>query len=193
MAQSINLVPQEEVYEQTKSKVVKFSSLFSIVLLISVGAISYYILDQKTGLERQLNTLNKDIDTLRSDINELSSIEVTARTLDKRYKVLYELIHTRPEYSRLVTELATRTPETIVITSFSIKDNIISISGQGNDYLSIAGFTNNLLDETFDEGVEGLETLFESAVLNSVSLSTKDGKVDFVLNVTFNGGLLVDE
>jgi Tfp pilus assembly protein PilN len=190
MAQSINLVPQEEVFEQTKSKVVRFSTILSIFLLVVIGGIGYYLVGQKFSLQKQLKNLDSEIEQLRTDITNLSSIEVTARTLDKRYKVLSDIVYSRHQYSLLLSELAARTPPTVDVLSFSIKDDVANISGESTDYLSIADFTNTMIDGNFTGGDQDLQKLFTSAVLQSVTLSSKDGVVKFVLNVSFDGELL---
>jgi Tfp pilus assembly protein PilN len=186
MAQSINLVPQEEVFEQTKSKVVRFSTILSIFLLVVVGGVGYYLISQRMSLRGQLDNLDSEITQLRSDITDMSSIEVTARTLDKRYKVLSDIIYSRFHFSLLLSELKARTPETVIIKSFSMKDTEISLAGESTDYLSIADFTNKLLDQEFEGGNPELKDLFTSAVLNSVTLSNKDGIVNFALKLNMN-------
>ena len=186
MAQSINLVPQEEVFEQTKSKVVRFSTILSIFLLVVVGGIGYYLVGQKLSLKRELDNLDSNITQLRSDIEGLSSIEITARTLDKRYKVLSDIIYSRYHFSNLFSEIKVRTPPTVDVTSFSIKDGTINISGESTDYLSIADFTNTLLDTEFESGKPELKDLFTSAVLSSVTLSNKEGFVNFSMRLEFN-------
>jgi len=190
MAQSINLVPQEEVTEQKKSKLVRFSTVFSVILLIAVSGIGAFLIYQKNTLQAQVDALDAEVGTLRSDINSLSAIEVTARNLDQKYQVLGEMFDTRQYYSLLLEEVRTRTPDNVKVGNFNIDEASIDLNGEGSDYISVATFMNNLLDKNFEGGDPNLNSLFTSVSLNSVSLKGKEGGVTFVIVVSFDPAIL---
>ena len=190
MAQSINLVPQEEVTEQKKSKLVRFSTVFSVILLIAVSGIGAFLIYQKNTLQAQVDALDSEVGTLRSDINSLSAIEVTARNLDQKYQVLGEMFDTRQYYSLLLEEVRTRTPDNVKVGNFNIDEASIDLNGEGSDYISVATFMNNLLDKNFEGGDPNLNSLFTSVSLNSVSLKGKEGGVTFVIVVSFDPAIL---
>ena len=190
MAQSINLVPQEEVIEQTKSKLVRFSTVFSVILLVVISSIGAYLIYQKNTLQEQVESLDSEIGTLRADINSLSAIEINARNLDKKYNVLSELFGSRAYYSLILEELKARTPGNVKIGNFNIHDTDIDLSGDGSDYISVATFMNNLLNKEFEGGNEDLKSLFTSVSLNAVSLKGKEGGVTFVIVVSYDPALL---
>lgn len=191
MAHSINLVPQDEVFEQAKSRIVRFSTILSVLLLIIVGGISFYLVTQKTKLDSEINSLDTRISKLRSDIESLSAIEITARNLDKRYNVVSGLYKSQELYSVLLKEVSVRTPGKIIITNFNIREGKVEISGEGEDYLSISDFTNNLLDENFEGADPNYKNLFTSVSLNSVNLRGKEGKVDYALVISYEPSLLL--
>lgn len=190
MAQSINLVPQEEVTEQKKSKLVRFSTVFSVILLIVVSGIGAFLIYQKNTLQEQVEALDAEIGTLRSDINSLSAIEVTARNLDQKYKVLGEMLDTRQYHSLLLEEVRARTPSSVRVGNFNIDESSIDLNGDGSDYISVATFMNNLLDHNFEGGNPSLKSLFTSVSLNSVSLKGKEGGVTFAIVVSFDPAAL---
>ena len=190
MSQSINLVPQEEVTEQKKSKPVRFSTVFSVILLIAVSGIGAFLIYQKNTLQAQVDALDAEVGTLRSDINSLSAIEVTARNLDQKYQVLGEMFDTRQYYSLLLEEVRTRTPDNVKVGNFNIDEASIDLNGEGSDYISVATFMNNLLDKNFEGGDPNLNSLFTSVSLNSVSLKGKEGGVTFVIVVSFDPAIL---
>ncbi len=190
MSQSINLVPQEEVTEQKKSKLVRFSTVFSVILLIAVSGIGAFLIYQKNTLQAQVDALDAEVGTLRSDINSLSAIEVTARNLDQKYQVLGEMFDTRQYYSLLLEEVRTRTPDNVKVGNFNIDEASIDLNGEGSDYISVATFMNNLLDKNFEGGDPNLNSLFTSVSLNSVSLKGKEGGVTFVIVVSFDPAIL---
>ena len=43
MQESINLIPQEERVEQTKTKVVKLSTILSVIFLLFIGGVGGYL------------------------------------------------------------------------------------------------------------------------------------------------------
>lgn len=185
MAQSINLIPQKEVKEQTKTKVVKFSTILTIVLLVVVSVASAYFLYETRDLKSQISTVDSEIEKLRGQIIELSSIEVTARNLDKKYGVLQDLFDTRLYYSDLLKEVAARSPGGVTFKSLSLRgSDEINISGKATDYITISDFTGRLLEETSDEGI--LENPFSLVTLNSVSLDSQDSTVNFAITVIMN-------
>ena len=190
MSRSINLVPQEEVTEQKKSKLVRFSTVFSVILLIAVSGIGAFLIYQKNTLQAQVDALDAEVGTLRSDINSLSAIEVTARNLDQKYQVLGEMFDTRQYYSLLLEEVRTRTPDNVKVGNFNIDEASIDLNGEGSDYISVATFMNNLLDKNFEGGDPNLNSLFTSVSLNSVSLKGKEGGVTFVIVVSFDPAIL---
>lgn len=191
MAQSINLIPQEEVQEQIKVRLVKFSTIISLFLFLIVAGVSAYFFYATQNLKKQIVALDQEIDKYRNEITTLSDVEVIARNLDKKYNALKAIFNKRIYYSMLVQELYVRKPTTIKFDSFSSRDDTkLSISGDADDYISVADFTNNLLNQSFSSGNEKLKNLFTSVTLNSVSLNSKDSKVSFAITVEFNKELL---
>ncbi|RJR27393.1 hypothetical protein C4561_02475 [candidate division WWE3 bacterium] len=185
--QSINLIPQQEVQEQTKTKVVKLSTVVSILILIIVGGIGGYFFYQTTTLSGSIDDLDSEVEKLRAEINSLAPVEISARNLDSKYKVLNEIFASRGNYSMLAEELRARTPEGILIDSFTLqKGTKISLSGVANNYILISNFMNNLLSPEFQGGNPQLRGMFTSVSLNSVNLEKSKGLVRFAITVDIN-------
>jgi Tfp pilus assembly protein PilN len=182
--QSINLIPQQEVQEQTKSKLVKFSTVFSIILLIVVAGASFYFFYNSKQLENRIENLDKEILNIQREIESLSDIEVIARNLDKKFNVLKELFDSRVYYSKLLSEIDLRRPEGLRVQTFAVRaDDELNISGNGNNYIVISDYTKNLLQEQFGESE--ISRPFESVSLQSVSLDNKDNSANFSIVVKF--------
>ena len=186
MAQSVNLIPDQEVQEQTQKKVVKMSTVFSILVLIVVSGITAYFVYKTTSINSQIKDEDTKIATARSQIQAKSSIEITARNLDKKYKAIKEMLGSRPYYSTLMEEFRARTPEGIVIKNYTmLKDNKISVTGQAVTYVTITTFGNNLLTANFSGGNQKLSGVFKSIILNQVDLS-QSGTVDFSMTIDYD-------
>ncbi len=189
--QSINLIPQQEVTEQTKEKAVKVSTWFSIFMLIVVGGVAGYFVYKTMDLKKQTTTVESEISALRQQITSQSEVEISARNLDKKYSTLKDLFANRILYSLLSKELQARTPEGVTIESITLqKGTKINVSGSANNYIAIANFTNNLVSSEFKDGDPTLKTLFKTVTLNSVSLEKTRNAVTYSINVEINNNLL---
>ena len=185
MAQSINLIPQQEVREQTKTKVVKLSTILSIMLLIIVAGGSFFFFFEARNIKSQNVALESDIEGLRASISSLDTIEITARNLDKKHTALQDIFDSRVFYSKLLQELSLRQPNGISVKSFSMRSSTeINISGTGANYISISDYTNNLLASTYGDSI--IEDPFTEVTLNSVSLESQTSDVTFAISVIFD-------
>ena len=194
MAQSINLIPQEEQQEQRKVKIVKFSSVLSVAVLMVVVGISAYFWNRTSQLEAQIKSTEAEIEDKRKDITNLSEIEVAARTLDAKYLTIDEIFNERRRYSILLDELDKRIPEgTITVNAINFAgDDLdqINLSGEGADYISISNFLDTLSNDNFPAAREGLGSLFYDVTLNSVTLNSSSLDVTYYIISKFSYDLL---
>ncbi|MFC1700518.1 PilN domain-containing protein [Patescibacteria group bacterium] len=188
MPADINLIPQAEIKEQKKTKAIKGSTVFFIVFLLVVLAVGGYFFYITNNLKSQVSSLDGEINTLRADIVGLSDVEISARNLDKKYVVLNTLFSERLKYSLLLKELGNRKPSDLEIQSLDIKPSSMNVSGVADNYISIANFVNSLVNNDFEDGLEGLKEVFISVSLNSVSLEGTTNKVKFFIVVEYDIG-----
>lgn len=194
MTQSINLVPQKEVQQQTEKRLISLSTILVGILLVIVGGIAIYFVVITQNIKKDIAVVDTSITGLRSSITQLSAIEISARNLDKKYKVLSSIFNDRVYFSLLMQEINARRPDTVVMTDFNVREATkIQISGKADTYISVADFTNRLLDKEFEDGKDSLKELFSSVTLNSVNLESKSGGVNFSITVEFNPEVLTNE
>jgi Tfp pilus assembly protein PilN len=193
MVQSINLIPQEEVKEQSKEKAVRVSTILSILILVVVCAVSAYFLFVKMALNAQINSVNAELGTLRSQINSQASLEVLVRNLDKRYSTLNSILKDRVYYSALLEELAARSPAGIEVTNFDFHDKVLNLSGTASNYQIFADFMTNLLDKNYPTGNPALKGLFTNVQLSGLSLLGSSNSVSYSIQVTFDDSLLKEQ
>lgn len=194
MAQSINLIPQEEKVQQRKVKIVKASSVVSVLILLIVTGVAGYFWYRINGIKEAIAAQELEIQKSRTDIGALSEIEVKARNLDGKFKILSEFFAAERNYSILLKELNKRVPQgSVTVTSFTLTGNNksqISLSGEGIDYISIARFIDTLSDDDFEDAGEGLEHLFTNVTLNSVNLDNQDLSVGYFILLDYDPSLL---
>lgn len=194
MSQSINLIPQEEQQEQRKVKVVKMSSVVAILLLLLVIGISGYYWFQKNNIQNQIDAADSRIARSRTDIASLSEIEVVARELDAKYKILNSFFNSKRRYSILLDELNKRVPlGNVTVDTFAItgaEKQTLNLSGAGLDYISIAKFIDTLSDTEYSQAGLGLEDIFYNVTLNSVTLDNRGASVNYFIVTDFRTQLL---
>ena len=181
MANTINLIPQEERIEQQKTKVVKLSTILALVLLVIVGSIGGYFFYRTFAIKQEMNMLEASINGYRSQISELTEIEINARSLYTKSTTLQSIFDTSPTYSILLDSLDRATPSEITVDSFGLsEENTITVSGRASTYNAVQDFSNRLLSQD----------MFTRVELNSVGLESRTEQVSFFIIVSFNGDLL---
>lgn len=191
MPKDINLVPEKVKKEQAKKRLVKKSTLIAILILVLVALGTGYLVLRKYMVKNRIQETEVRIESLRSDIRSMQEIEVKARKLDKQYSTIRSILTGRDRHSVLLNELEARLPSSVEIETFTTgKENTINLSGKGSDYLAVAEFVNNLSNNNFTDGQEGLQELFTNVSLNSVNLDTQSSKARFFIVIKVNSELL---
>ncbi len=190
MLNDINLIPQTEVVEQKKSKVLASSSIFTIILLLISIGVSVYFFTNLSKVNSEIQKTDSEIESLRTKIKSMSEVEIAARNLDKRYNALKNLFTGRSKYSLLLKELEVRKPSDVSIQNSDIRPGQISISGTSGSYISLKSFMDNLLNKEFLDGNAELRDLFTTLSLNSVSLDKSNNSVKFFIVLTYQDGRL---
>lgn len=193
MAQSINLVPQQEKVVQKRSKLVRVSTVLSIGMLVIVALVAAYYFYTVSSLRQDIAQAQDDISVLRTEISKLSRIEISVRNLDRKFTTLKNIYSSTPFYSSLMEELQRRQPESIEIDDFATgEESQVTLSGRGDDYLAVSEFITALTRQETDEASESTESrdYFTNVELKSVSLESQTGRVKYFLTVTINESLL---
>ncbi|HXK52916.1 MAG TPA: PilN domain-containing protein, partial [bacterium] len=171
--------------------VVKLSSVFSVVLLVLVAIYAVYMVYTVNQIKSATRQHEQNIANHRKDINSLKEIEILARSLDGRYKLLSEVLDKRQNYSILLEEITKRMPVTTRIDSWNISaPGTVMISGVADDYLAIAKLLDNMSQKDFVDAGEGMESLLTDITLNSVQLDNQDTDVSFALTVKYDSKLI---
>jgi len=183
MVETINLIPQEERVQQTKTQVVKVSTWISLAILVIVVGVSGYFYYKSLTLKSKIKEIDGSIDALRTEINKLSDIEISARNLFTRSNTLGSIFESRVYYSKLLKELEIATPGSINVKSFGLsKDMTVTVSGEADNYNAVQEFSNKLLERE----------PFLEVTLNSVGLESQEDKVNFFILVKYSEEMLYD-
>ncbi|MFH1088668.1 MAG: hypothetical protein V1719_02395, partial [Patescibacteria group bacterium] len=119
--QSINLIPEAEVQEQTKEKAVKLSTVVTIailVLMVIASGITFY---RVISLKKEIKSVDYDLTSLRKEISGLAPVEISARNLDKKFTTIRDFFANRNIYSLLSAEIKVRTPDGVFLDSMTLQ------------------------------------------------------------------------
>ncbi len=171
----INLLTKEEKQEQVKTKVVKFGTVISVFLLLVVGGISAYFFFKAQNLKKEIQLEEAKIATMRSRIEEMSSVEISARNLYQRYSAIKGIFADRVYNSFLLEHFNSKIPVGVTVNSFNFRgQSEIDISGDAPNYLAVSEFLRNLNAKEDPQ-------VFKSATLTSVTLNASDKSVKYVI------------
>ena len=192
MSQSINLIPQSEVTEQTKERVSKLSTILSIVALVFITGLSVFSYYYTNKLKTDIVTKDQDIKRYQDRVDSLADIEATARNLEAKYIKLKGILDTDAKYSLLLRELKLRSSGIISIQnlSFGLNDTV-NLTGDGDNYISIAKFIKNVNDTSFSSASKGMGGLFTGVTLNTVSLENRTNRAQFFIVINYDRKLLI--
>lgn len=191
MAEFINLIPDQEVVVQKREKAVKTTSILAIIILLIALGITGYLFYTHDQLSKELQAAEAKIDASRQQIASLTSTEITARNLYKKFTSLQDIYSKRTRYSIVLDEFNKRTSAGIQIEDFAIDSTgKISITGSGDNYLLVAKFMKDLTDTDFPTATQGYSALFKTVTLNTVNLSNAENRASFSLLVDYDVELI---
>ncbi len=191
MAEFINLIPDQEVVVQKREKAVKTTSILAIIILLIALGITGYLFYTHDQFSKELQVAEAKIDASRQQIASLTSTEITARNLYKKFTSLQDIYSKRTRYSIVLDEFNKRTSAGIQIEDFAIDSTgKISITGSGDNYLLVAKFMKDLTDTDFPTATQGYSALFKTVTLNTVNLSNAENRASFSLLVDYDVELI---
>jgi|SRR3990167_7685370 len=194
--QNLDLIPQEEKSLRTKERAGRASFkittvLFILTLIFSLGVYLYV-----ASLDSSISQTQASVDDKKRKINDKAELEILARNLDSKYKILSELFGTRFYYSVLLDELSDRLPTTVSINSVDTSTpDTVSLTGEATDYISLAKFLNSLADPSLSSTSANTkeENLFTEVLINSVNLDPINSKARFNFTLSVDTELLKKE
>jgi type IV pilus assembly protein PilN len=170
----INLLPVREA--RRKADIRELAMQIALVLLVTGGAIGVLHSRQADDLARanaRVAQMQNDIEQFKPQLEQVAEFRKQKAHLEKKIAVIDGLDRARSGPVRVLTELATRTPERLWLTSLDSKGNALTLKGESLDNEIVAQFLRSL----------GESEYFTNVDLNSTELGkAKKG----VRLVTFN-------
>jgi len=149
----INLLP---VREARRAADVRKQLLQLLLMLIMVGTAVYLVNSNITEriqtAQARVAQMQRDIDQFKPQLEQVARFRKQKAELEKKIDVIDELDRARSGPVRVMSELASRTPERLWLRSVTTQGTTIHLKGSSLDNELVAVFLRGLGDsEVFDE------------------------------------------
>jgi len=149
----INLLP---VREARRAADLRQQLMQLLLVLIVVGGVIGFVhseMSQRVVMARaRVGQMQRDIDQFKPQLKQVAAFRKQKAKLEKKIDVIDELDRARSGPVRVMSELASRTPQRLWLTSVSTSGGEIHLKGASLDNELVAVFLRGLGDsEFFDE------------------------------------------
>lgn len=179
--QNVNFIP-EEVINAKKQKVhlsfsLMASIIFFVVASITWGGIYYFNLLKS----KEISNLENQIASQRSIINNLKELGEKGYQLGVRLEAAKDILDNKSLYTKLLTELNSKVPDTVAITDVAISGtDTVVINGEAlSNYAPVGEYTERLL--------ENKDMFADVKIASAQGVGQKD-LVKFTINIKLKKG-----
>jgi len=151
----INLLPVREARRAADIRQQLMQLL--LVMLVVLGGIGFVHseMNERIVLARaRVAQMQRDIDQFKPQLEQVAAFRKKKAELEKKIDVIDELDRARSGPVRVMSELASRTPERLWLTSVSTKGGKIHLKGESMDNELVAVFLRGLGDSEFFSEVD---------------------------------------
>ena len=141
----INLLPVREA--RRKADIRELAMQIALLLLITAGAIGIVHsrqADAMTLARARVAQMQNDIEQFKPQLEQVASFRKQKARLEKKIDVIHGLDRARSGPVRILTELSTRIPERLWLTSLDAKGTGITLKGESLDNEVVAHFLRSL-------------------------------------------------
>ena len=168
----INLLPVREARRKEDSR--QLSMQAALVLLLVCAAIGFthsIISEDIADSKNRIAQMQRDIDQYKPQLEQVAAFRAQKKKLETKIGVIDELDRARSGPVRVLSELASRTPDRLWLTSLSTEGGTIVMSGKSLDNDLVALFLRSLGEsEYFTEvDLDRTEMMGESGGLRLMS------------------------
>ncbi len=151
----INLLPVREARRAANLR--QYLMQIVLVVIVAIGGVGLHhswIRNQVGRAEDRVAQMQNDIDLFKPQLEQVARFKKRRAELEKKIAVIHDLDKARSGPVRMLSELASSTPERLWLTSISTKGGRISLKGKSLDNSLVALFLRNLGDSEIFENVD---------------------------------------
>ena len=168
----INLLPVREARRKEDSR--QLSMQVALLLLLVCAAIGFthsIILEEIENSKTRIAQMQRDIDQYKPQLDQVAAFRAQKKKLETKIGVIDELDLARSGPVRLLSELASRTPDRLWLTSLAAEGKTIVMTGQSLDNDLVALFLRSLGESDYFTAVD-LDTTEMKGESNGLRLMT---------------------
>ena len=151
----INLLPVREARRKADLRQYMMQLVLMVILTVGgIGLVHSRIGDQVERAQARVRQMQNDIDQFKPQLEQVAAFKKRKGELEKKIDVIDGLDRARTGPVRVLSELATRTPDRLWLTSLSTKGTTISLQGQSLDNELVALFLRSLGDSEYFANVD---------------------------------------
>jgi type IV pilus assembly protein PilN len=151
----INLLPVREARRKEDLRQLLMLSTFMLLLVgAAIGFIHSNLSEEISLSNGRIHQMQRDIDQYKPQLDQVAAFRAKKSELENKIGVIEELDQARSGPVRLLSELASRTPERLWLTSLSTKGSVIMMKGQSLDNDLLALFLRRLGESAYFEDVD---------------------------------------
>lgn len=149
---SINLIPEEEAKKKARGKFLKWILTWGRYIIIGTEIVLLLILLFRFKLDRDLESLSKDIKTKKERIESFGELEEQTKALQAHLATIKDLEKQSLPSTWMLTSLANLTPQDVIFSSLKVSPKNINLSATAFSLGGFAAFINGLKhSENFKE------------------------------------------
>lgn len=183
--EGINLLPKltkkELVQTRKRTNLVLGTAAITLIVSLISGGMLLFNLYQKYSIEGldfafiHIDGLQGKVEDLESEIQDYRSVLAAHTELATKVNFVNEIVYYRPDYQRTLDRIQALLPDNMDIKGYEIAEtNELTISGETDDYYSLALFISRAQKQDLTEGYLS-DFYLESA-------SFKDDKLNFSIS-----------
>lgn len=163
----INLLPVREAKRKADIRQQVMQLVFVLMVTAGgIGIVQSWISDQLNGARTRVNQMENDIKKFKPQLDQVAAFRKQKIELENKIDIIDGLDRARSGPVRVLSELATRTPDRLWLTDIKTKGTSIELKGMSLDNELVAMFLKGLNESPY----------FDQVDLNSTLLgSPKDG------------------
>jgi type IV pilus assembly protein PilN len=185
----INLLPVREARRKEDSRQLAMQAALVLLLVGAVVGFAHSIISEEIeNSKTRIAQMQRDIDQYKPQLEQVAAFRAQKKKLETKIGVIEELDQARSGPVRVLSELASRTPDRLWLTSLATEGKVIVMAGESldNDLVALflrrlgesAYFTEVDLDKTEMKGNEGglrlMSFRIRAVLANPIANATAD-------------------
>lgn len=151
----INLLPVREARRKEDLRQLLMLALFTLLTVgASIGFAHSNLTEEIELSNGRIHQMERDIDQYKPQLDQVAAFRAKKEELEKKIGIIEELDRARSGPVRLLSELASRTPERLWLTDLSTKGSVIMMKGESLDNDLLALFLRKLGESPYFDQVD---------------------------------------